>query len=276
MSEKAVSGRLPEKRVFLSQATQWAKEAGDELLRYFRSDNLQIATKLNQSDIVTAADKAAEKIIIEHINELYPDHSILSEESGTTSRDSRIRWIIDPLDGTTNFSEGLPLFSVSIAIEIDGIIAIGVVYAPRLNEMFHAVKDSGAWLNGHRITASRKTALNQSVVATGFPVDKDTNPDNNLQSAGRMLPAVRGLRRLGSAALDLSYVGAGFLDGYWEINLHEWDVAAGALIASEGGASVTRFRPDRNVSMLASTPGIHDSLLKLINGDNDGIVDISL
>ncbi len=267
MDEKAISGGQSEKLVFLNHATRWGKEAGDELLRYFRSDSLQIATKFNQSDIVTAADKAAEKIIIGHINELYPDHSILSEESGLTSRDSRVRWVIDPLDGTTNFSEGLPLFSVSIAVEIDGTAAIGVVYAPRLNEMFHAIKGSGAWLNGHRITVSHKTALNQSVVATGFPVDKDTNPDNNLQSAGRVLPAVRGLRRLGSAALDLSYVGAGFLDGYWEINLHEWDVAAGALIASEGGASITRFRHDRNVSMLASTPTIHNSLLKLINGD---------
>lgn len=245
---------------------QWAKEAGDELLRYFRGDNLDIAAKFNQSDIVTAADKAAEKIIIGRINEFYPGHSILSEESGLTSRDSRIRWVIDPLDGTTNFSEGLPLFSVSIAAETDGVAVIGVVYAPYLNEMFHAVKGGGAWLNGRQITASRKSALEQSVVATGFPVDKDTNPDNNLQSAGRVLPRVRGLRRLGSAALDLSYVGAGFLDGYWEINLHEWDVAAGALIAREGGASVTRFRDDRNVSMLASAPKIHDSLLKLVKG----------
>lgn len=265
MNEKLAPGQS-EERVLLNHAMQWAREAGAELLRYFRSDNLQIATKFNQSDIVTAADKAAERIIIGHINESYPDHSILSEESGSTARDSRVRWVIDPLDGTTNFSEGLPLFSVSIAAEIDGSAAIGVVYAPRLDEMFHAVKGGGAWLNGQRITVSHKTALDQSVVATGFPVDKDINPDNNLQSAGRVLPTVRGLRRLGSAALDLSYVGAGFLDGYWEINLHEWDAAAGALIASEGGASVTRFRPDRNVSMLASTPEIHDALLKLIKG----------
>lgn len=265
MSEKVVMGHS-EAEALLRDAMQWAKEAGDELLRYFRGDNLQIATKFNQSDIVTAADKAAEKIIIGHINERYPDHSILSEESGATARNSRIRWVIDPLDGTTNFSEGLPLFSVSIAVECDGAALAGVVYAPRLGEMFHAVKGGGAWLNGSRITSSHKTRLNQSVVATGFPVDKDSNPDNNLQSVGRVLPTVRGLRRLGSAALDLSYVGAGFLDGYWEIDLHEWDVAAGALIASEGGASVTRFRTDRNVSMLASARGIHDGLLKLIEG----------
>lgn len=244
----------------------WAKEAGAELLRFFRSDNLQIATKFNQSDIVTAADKAAEKIIIDHINRCYPGHSILSEESGSTTRDNRIRWVIDPLDGTTNFSEGLPLFSVSIAVECDNQPIIGVVYAPRLDEMFHAVKGRGAWLNGRVISTSQKTSLAKSVVATGFPVDKDTNPDNNLGAMSRVLPMVRGMRRLGSAALDLSYVGAGFLDGYWEINLHQWDVAAGVLIATESGADVTRFREDRNISILASAPGIHAQLLRLIQG----------
>lgn len=250
----------------LDDAMAWATEAGQELLSYFRSDNLQIAAKLNQSDIVTAADKASERIIIGHINERYPDHSILSEESGETARNHHTRWIIDPLDGTTNFSQGLPQFSVSIAIERDGETIIGVVYAPRLGEMFHAVKGKGAWLNGKPIAASTKTSLAQSVVATGFPVDKDTNPDNNLAATSRVLPTVRGLRRLGSAALDLSYVGASFLDGYWEINLHEWDVAAGELIATESGAKVTRFRDDRNVSMLASAPAIHNALLTLIKG----------
>ncbi len=245
----------------LLDAIQLARQAGAIQLSYFRGDNLDIKAKLNDSDVVTAADRAAEQAIISGLHAKYPTHSILSEESGAELHDAPYRWVIDPLDGTTNFSSGLPLFSVSIGLEYRGEAILGVVYAPYLDELFHAVKGQGAYLNGNPIHPSSTTLLSQAVLATGFPVDKNTSPDNNLDNVGRILPLIRGLRRLGSAAIDLCYVAAGFLDGYWELNLHPWDVCAGALIASEAGASITRFRPDRNISILAAPPAIHDAVL---------------
>ena len=249
----------------LLDAMSWAREAGAVHMRYFRGNELDIQSKLNDSDVVTAADKAAEKVLIDHIKASYPDHSILSEESGEETHGSGFRWVIDPLDGTTNFSQGLPLFSVSIGIEHDGETVVGVVFAPYLNELFHAVRGEGAWLNGEPVKVSGKTALDKSVVATGFPVDKDSNPDNNLDNVERVMPRVRGLRRLGSAAIDLCYVAAGFLDGYWELNLHAWDASAGLLILEEAGGCYTHFRTDRNISVLAGTPAIHDILLPMLS-----------
>lgn len=249
----------------LLDAMSWAREAGAVHMRYFRGSELDIKSKLNDSDVVTAADKAAEKLLIDHIRSAYPGHSILSEESGEELHESDYRWVIDPLDGTTNFSQGLPLFSVSIGIEHNGETVVGVVFAPYMNELFHAVRGEGAWLNGERVRVSGKLSLDQSVVATGFPVDKDSNPDNNLDNVARIMPRVRGLRRLGSAAIDLCYVAVGFLDGYWELNLHEWDASAGLLILEEAGGSYTHFRSDRNISVLAATPAIHDILLPMLS-----------
>ncbi|MCM1503988.1 MAG: inositol monophosphatase [Muribaculum sp.] len=249
----------------LLNALSWAREAGAVHRRYFRGNELHIKAKLNDSDIVTAADKAAEKLLIDHIRETYPDHSILSEESGEQDHAPEFRWVIDPLDGTTNFSQGLPMFCVSIGLEHNGDTVLGVVYAAYLDELFHAVKGEGAYLNGQPIKSSSKTDMGRCVVATGFPVDKDVNPDNNMDNVGRVLPHVRGMRRLGSAAMDLCYVAAGFLDGYWELNLHEWDVSAGLLIVSEAGARYTHFRSDRNISVVASAPGIHDELLSMLS-----------
>jgi myo-inositol-1(or 4)-monophosphatase len=245
---------------------QWAKEAGEVHLSFFRGDNLNIQTKRldTAADVVTAADKAAEKLLIDYINTNYPEHAILAEESGTVGSDpahSEYRWVIDPLDGTTNFSNGLPLFSVSIAVERFGEPLIGVVYAPYLNEMFHAIFGRGAFLNDKPIRTSRKTDLDQSVIATGFPVDKALTTDNNLQEFSKIMPQVRGIRRLGSAAIDICYVAAGYLDAYWEMNLHRWDVAAASLIAREAGALVSSYRQDREISILASAPALHARLL---------------
>ncbi len=172
--------------------------------------------------------------------------------------------MIDPLDGTTNFSQGLPLFCVSIGIEHNGETVAGVVYAPYMDELFHAVKGEGAMLNGNPIKVSGKTRLDHSVVSTGFPVDKDVNPDNNLDNVARVMPCVRGLRRLGSAAVDICYCAAGFLDGYWEMNLHEWDVNAALLILAEAGGKAESFRDDRNVSIVAGTPEIQRQLMAKI------------
>ncbi len=248
----------------LLNAISWAREAGAVHMRYFRGNELSIQSKFNDSDIVTAADKAAEKLLLDHIHAAYPAHSILSEESGAEPHSGEYRWVIDPLDGTTNFSQGLPLFCVSIGVEHNGTTVVGVVYAPYLDELFHAVKGSGAFLNGIPVNVSGKTCLEHSVVSTGFPVDKDINPDNNLDNVARIMPKVRGLRRLGSAALDICYCAASYLDGYWEMNLHEWDVNAALLILAEAGGDAMPFRDDRNVSIVAGTPSVRQQLSALI------------
>ena len=247
----------------LINAISWARAAGAVQLRYFRSPELVIDTKFNVNDVVTQADKESEKLLKTLIRENYPDHAILSEESGSDGNDNaEYRWIIDPLDGTANFSSGLPLFCVSIALEHNGEIVMGVVHAPYLNETFHAVKGEGAYLNGERLQCRRTGSLSKAVLSTGFPVDRNTNPDNNMANVERLLPLVRGLRRLGSAAIDMSYVAAGFLDGYWELDLHYWDVAAGMLIATEAGAVYRKFRDDRNYCVMAATPDIEKEMFQ--------------
>lgn len=250
---------------YLDAALKMANEAGEVLLSYFRSDRLETQTKSNDSDVVTAADKASERIIKNFIHSEFPDHGILSEESGQENFDREWRWVVDPLDGTTNFSQGLPVFSVSIALEHNGEAVVGVVYAPYLGELFHAVKGSGAFLNGKPIHCSHKSRLSQAVVATGVPYDKRENADNNLREIARTVPEVRGVRRLGSAAIDLSYTAAGFYDAYWELNLNRWDVAAGILIAKEAGATVASIRENRNFSILASCPGLYDDMIEILS-----------
>lgn len=254
---------------YLIAAISIARKAGAIQLDHFRSSHLAMRTKSNAYDVVTAADKASELFIVDAIREKFPDHSILSEEGGDVglNHSSEWQWVIDPLDGTTNFSQGLPIFSVSIALRHKDRTIVGVVYAPYLNELFHATRGGGAFLNGHAIKCSGKTVWEESVLATGMPYDKDRNPDNNLDNISRIAPCVRGVRRLGSAALDLSYVAAGFFDGYWELNLNLWDVAAGMLIASEAGASTARFRPDRGWSVIAAAPDIFERLKATVSPD---------
>lgn len=248
----------------LLDAIDIARNAGRAIRPYFRSDRLDIHSKLNEADIVTAADKASEAIIVKSIKHLYPSHSILSEEMGAENHDGEYRWIIDPLDGTTNFSAGIPIFAVSIGIEHDGVPVVGVVYDPVLDELFTAVKGQGAFLNGSPIHVKNNDRLDRAVVSTGFPVDKNVNPDNNLDNVSRVLPLVRGMRRLGSAAMDICYVAAGFTDAYWEMNLHDWDVAAALLILDEAGGESYRFRDNRNVSVIASNKKLMPQLKELI------------
>ncbi|MBD5357157.1 MAG: inositol monophosphatase [Bacteroides sp.] len=250
---------------FLNAAIEMAKAAGKIQLEYFRSAHLNIQTKSNEYDVVTAADKASEKIIKDYIHSLFPDHGIISEESTDENANNEWRWVIDPLDGTTNFSQGLPVFSVSIALEYNKEAVLGVVFAPYLNEMFHSIKGKGAFLNNNRIKCSEKDSLTEAVIATGVPYDKMINPDNNIKEIAELAPKVRGIRRYGSAALDLSYVAAGFLDGYWELNLNLWDVAAGRLIAHEAGAVITSIRKNRNFSILAANSSLIPTLLDILD-----------
>lgn len=250
---------------FLNDAFIMAENVGSIQMKYFRKDNLEQTTKLNDNDVVTIADKESESFIIDYIHTHYPEHGIISEESGKENEDREWRWIIDPLDGTTNFSCGLPAFCVSIALEHSGETVVGVVYSPYLQECFYALKDKGAWFNGRRIHCSEKTEMSKAVVATGAPYDRKENPDNNLKEITKMALLVRGVRRMGSAAIDLCYTAAGFFDAYWELNLNIWDVAAGQLIAKEAGALSESIRSNRNYSILVSNPSLFPIFHKILS-----------
>lgn len=248
----------------LEAALAMAEGAGKIHMQYFRKSNLEQSTKLNDSDVVTIADKESEAFILDYIRRHFPQHGIISEESGKDHDEREWRWVVDPLDGTTNFAMGIPVFCVSIALEHNKEAVLGVVYAPCLGECFYAVKGSGAWLNGFPIRCSGKSEMSKAVVATGMPYDRNDNPDNNLAEISRMALRVRGIRRMGSAAIDLCYTAAGFLDAYWELNLNRWDVAAGQLIATEAGVIVESIRSNRNHSLLASNPHLLTSMRHLL------------
>ncbi|MCM1071740.1 MAG: inositol monophosphatase [[Clostridium] fimetarium] len=241
----------------MAAALEMAESAGAAHMRYFRKSNLEQTTKQNDSDVVTIADKESEAVILSYIRRHFPTHGIISEESGGQNEEREWRWVVDPLDGTTNFAAGLPGFCVSIALERNRETVLGVVFAPYLGECFYGVRGGGAWLNGAPLRCSAKTELSKAVVATGMPYDRNENPDNNLAEIGRMALRVRGVRRLGSAAIDLCYTAAGFFDAYWELNLNRWDISAGTLIATEAGAVVESIRANRNHSILACAPSLH-------------------
>ena len=254
----------PQEQDWLDSAQQMAREAGKVLRSYFRRRDLTVLDKGSAFDIVTEADKASERLILDFLHNRYPDHAIMSEESGDDHRHARCQWIIDPLDGTVNYSAGIATYCISIGLKVGGVTRMGYVYAPTLDEEFWAIRDKGAYGPYGRLQVKETTELARAVVSTGFPYDKATNPDNNLDTVGRIMPRVRGLRRLGSAAMDLCYVAAGWLDGYWELNLKEWDACAGELIAQEAGATVTRYREDHGICILAANPALAAQLLKLV------------
>lgn len=248
----------------LHNAIDWAMEAGKIQLEKFRSRHLNMTTKTSLHDVVTEVDKACEAFFIEKIGNTYPSHSILGEETGAHQKESDWTWVIDPLDGTNNYSQGLPIFCVSVGLQYKGETRIGVVYIPYLDELFTAKRGEGAMWNGKAIHVSRKGNLNECVLGTGFPYDKGTNPDNNLNNVTAILPNIRGIRRMGAAAYDLCCVACGLLDGYWELDLKPWDACAGTLIVEEAGGIVRTFRDDRNISIVAGNEKVVSQVLGLI------------
>ncbi len=227
---------------------------------------LETVDKKGAIDLVTEADTAAEKAILETITDVFPDHSVLAEESGRREGNPDCRWIVDPLDGTTNFAHGVPIFCASIAFSYRGELSVGAVLNPISGELFTAIREKGAQLNGRSIRVSDNHPLSESLLVTGFPYNFKEIFDSVITRFGNCLKASRGVRRLGSAALDLCFVACGRFDGFWEQNLHPWDTAAGTLIATEAGAVVTDFsgRPftvDRN-EIAAANPRIHGELIE--------------
>lgn len=240
------------------------KKVGSIQLANFRREDLFIESKSTSIDLVTEIDKLSEEIILYHLKNTYSEHGVLSEESGEMYRNSEYLWIVDPLDGTNNYANGIPTFAISIALQYKKETVLGVVYAPYIDEMFSAIKGEGAYLNDKKIKIGSKNSLEQSIVATGFPYDKATHRANNITYSTRIIPKVRGFRRCGSAAIDLSYVASGFYDGYWEMNINPWDVAAGILLVEEAGGKIVNFREDRKISIVAGNEVICNKILKEI------------
>jgi len=218
-------------------------------------------------DLVTEIDHQSEDFILEQIRARYPGHAILAEESGISQGYKDHMWFIDPLDGTVNYAHNIPIFCVSIAYAQNGVTRLGVVYDPMRDECFSAERGRGAWLNGSPLHVSSVAELVHGLLVTGFPYDTWDTSDDNFDNFTRFAKMTQGVRRLGSAALDLCYVAGGRFDGYWEISLAPWDVAAGGLIAEEAGATVTNVDggPDyitRPLSVLAATPHLHPLMLE--------------
>ena len=223
----------------LNIAIRAARKAGDFIVRYVdRVDTLTVKAK-ERNDFVSEVDRQAEEAIVQIIREAYPDHAILGEEAGARGgRDADWTWVIDPLDGTTNFLHGFPQFSVSIAIKHRGKLEHGVIFDPLRNELFTAARGGGAQLNSKRIRVTQLKTLEGALIGTGFPFREQQNLELYMKMFGAMASKTAGIRRAGSAALDLAYVAAGRMDGFWELGLKEWDMAAGLLMVQEAGGSV--------------------------------------
>ena len=255
----------------LNVAVQAARRAGNILARKLNNPEKLKVEQKGRNDFVSDADRKAEEAIIETIRDLYPDHAILAEESGADG-DSDTVWIIDPLDGTTNYLHGFPVFAVSIGVRVKGRMEHAVVYDPMRQELFTASRGDGAQLDGRRIRVSGGTSLEHSLIGTGFPyklIDDEMTP--YLKMLETVLRNTSGVRRPGAAALDLAYVAAGRLDGFWETNLNAWDLAAGSLLIREAGGIISGLDGSENFldtgHVLAGTPKIYAALAKVCARD---------
>lgn len=226
----------------------------------------KISYKTGDSNLVTNVDKETEALIIKEIISKYPEHSIIAEESGLRKKNPKHQWFIDPIDGTTNFAHSYPFFCTSIAYAENGIIQFGLIKDPITGDLYTARKNKGAKLNGKKISVSKTKNLRESLLITGFPYDKKTSRLNNLKNFCNLTLATRGVRRDGAAALDLCFIASGKADGYWELKLSPWDVAAGVLILEEAGGKVTGFKGERysifDNQIVATNGFIHKELLK--------------
>lgn len=265
------SGNFSEEKLkeILQTATDAAISAGNLLKSGFGS-SFSIENKEGRHNLVTEYDKAAENLIISHIQEKFPDHVFLAEESGATGKVGKdiVRWIIDPLDGTVNFAHNIPIFCVSIAAELNGEVVCCVIYQPLLQELFTSVRGEGAFLNGNCLSVSKTSKLDDAVLVTGFPYDAFENPGGCIDHFAQFIRMGLPVRRLGSAALDLAYTAAGRFDGFWEIKLNAWDIAAGKLLVEEAGGSVTLYDGTEHFvhsgQILATNGLIHNEMIQVL------------
>jgi len=248
---------------YLETAAEIAREAGALLARYFER---RIGYEMKgEFDLVTEADRASEKLVVERLRTHFPTHGIVAEEGGGHESASEYRWYVDPLDGTTNFAHGYPVFNVTLGLEREGEMVAGVVFDPTRQELFAAERGGGAYLNGRRIHVSRTAALKSSLWSTGFPNWK-RGQNINIHFYFQLAMATHGVRRGGSAAIDLAYVAAGRLDGFWEFGLNPWDMAAGKLLVQEAGGRVTDMEGGahslKSPHLLADNGQLHEETLQ--------------
>lgn len=253
---------------FLKVAVEAAKKAGKVLINGFGKLNTKKINKKGPSDYVTEFDFLAEDVISKTIKKYFPEHSILGEEQGLHNKNNKYGWLIDPLDGTTNYVHGFPMFSSSIALAENGKVILGVIFDPVRNELFHACKGRGAWLNNKPIQVSKQLSLCDALIATGFPFRHKDVLDVYLKSFREVFLHCGGIRRPGSASLDLAYTACGRVDGFWEYGLSSWDIAAGSIILKEAKGKITDFKGRENYlksgNVTAGNHAIHGSLLTLI------------
>lgn len=249
-------------------AKQAAFKAGEILTEHYGEIPADAVRKKSATDLLSFVDETAEKTIIEYLKDHYPDHKIYAEESGHQSGNSEYQWIIDPLDGTTNYLHQIPVFAVSIGLQQGDELILGVVYNPQTGEMFSAEKGNGAFLNGQPIRVSDNTDPGESLIATGFPFKSKEFLPQYLQAFENILSGCRGMRRVGSAAMDMVYLACGRFDAFWELGLEAWDIAAGTVIIREAGGHVTDFWNNQqflhNNYILASNGQIHAHMLEQI------------
>jgi myo-inositol-1(or 4)-monophosphatase len=254
----------------LEDVVKIAREAGAIVKEGF-GKNFKVEFKTNEANLVTEIDKASEKLITDFVRKNYPSHGILAEESGEVKDGDEYLWVIDPLDGTTNFAHSLPIFSVSIGVQKGGKTVAGVVYDVMQGILYSAELGGGAYANSEKISVSKNDKLGRSVLVTGFPYDIADNPHNALEKFVALTKVARGVRRLGSAAIDLCYVARGVFDGFWEVHLHAWDMCAGKLIVEEAGGLVTDFSGNEmnifSKKILATNGHVHKEMIEIL-GNN--------
>lgn len=253
---------------YLAVAREAALRAGVVLKERFRKLCPSMIDEKAKNDFVTEVDKKSEEIIKDHIWSYFNNHDILAEESLTERSASHFLWIIDPLDGTLNYIHGLPCFAISIALEIEGELAVGLIYEPLRENIYSAIKGQGAFKNGQRIHVSHSNTLNTSLVATGFPFRIKDVIDNYLRVFKELFMHATGIRRCGSACLDLAYTAEGIFGGFFECSLSPWDIAAGALLVKEAGGVITDFNESNQYlktgNIIAGSKGVHQEILKII------------
>jgi myo-inositol-1(or 4)-monophosphatase len=253
---------------FLEAAIRAAKTGGVVLSRYWEEETSLDVDEKGINDFVTQVDKDSEKEIVSFLRSRFPGHDIVAEEFSREKAGSRFLWLIDPLDGTTNYIHRFPMFCVSIALLIDGEISVGAVYNPARDETFHAIKSQGAFLNEKKISVTRPESLAGCLLATGFPFRQQPRIKNYLEAFEAFMRRTAGLRRAGSAALDLCYTAAGIFDGFWEMGLSSWDIAAGALFIREAGGIVSDFQGGDNFletgDIVAAFPTVHKEMIEII------------
>lgn len=256
---------------WLADAAAIARAAGALLRERYElgqaTGDVRAAHKGHAHNLVTQTDLDSEALIVARLKAAFPGHGLLAEEGGAAGSTAATtpRWLIDPLDGTNNFAHGIGVFAVNLALTVGDEVLLGATFDPLRDEIFTSRRGGGAWLNGRRLAVSPRRSLEEAVVATGFPYDKQANPDNNLTQFAAVMPLVRGIRRMGSAALDMAYVAAGRFDAYWERGIQAWDVAPGILLVREAGGTVTDdkgrpMRPDAG-RIVASNGRLHNTLM---------------